>query len=113
MTEAATIAPRRSRKAESVSGIIERTYFSSPSFSAGVLRVNDGEHIRFAGKFCAAEGEMITLVGSWQTDPKFGRQFAVDQVSYEMPETPEGLAGYLARHPAFTQRMDGWGVIAQ
>ena len=101
MTEAPALPLARCRQAESVCGIIDRTYFSSPGFSAGVLRTDEGEHIRFAGKLCASEGEMVTLVGRWQSDPKYGRQFTVDQISYEMPETPGGLASYLARHPDF------------
>jgi len=101
MTEAPALPLAGHRHAEGVCGIIDRTYFSSPGFSAGVLRTDDGERIRFAGKFCASEGEMVTLVGRWQTDPKYGRQFAVDHVSYDMPETPGGLASYLARHPDF------------
>ena len=44
---------------------------------------------------------MITLLGKWQKDPKYGRQLAVQQVSYEMPESPDGLTWYLAKHQAF------------
>ncbi len=40
--------------------------------------------------------------GSWKSDPKYGPQFDAKSVSYDLPETPEGLVQYLAKHPAFT-----------
>ncbi len=87
---------------ETIHGTIERVYHGSPNFSAGVLETDDGQTVRFAGRFCANAGDVIALVGSWKTDAKFGRQFAVTNVSYALPPTAEGLVQYLARHPAFT-----------
>lgn len=87
--------------AETLSGTVHRTYFASPKFSAGVLQTDVGDMVRFCGPFCANEGELVSLEGRWKDDPKFGRQFQVQQIRYELPQTSEGLVQYLARHPAF------------
>jgi exodeoxyribonuclease V alpha subunit len=87
---------------ETIRGTIQKTYHSSPGFSAGTLRADDGHTVRFAGKLCANEGDVVALVGRWKHDAKYGRQFAVESLSYELPETTEGMVNYLAKHPAFT-----------
>ena len=87
--------------AETLSGTVYRTYFTSPKFSAGVLQTDIGDMVRFCGPFCANEGEIVVLEGRWKDDPKYGRQFQVQQIRYELPQTAEGLVQYLARHPAF------------
>ncbi|MEW6197993.1 MAG: AAA family ATPase [Planctomycetota bacterium] len=86
---------------ETIRGTIEKTYHSSPGFSAGVLAAEDGRSVRFAGKLCANVGDVVALVGRWKHDAKYGRQFVVDSLSYDLPETTEGLVQYLAKHPAF------------
>ncbi len=87
---------------ETIRGTIQKTYHSSPGFSAGVLTADDGRNVRFAGKFCANDGDVVALIGHWKHEAKYGRQFVVESLSYELPETAEGLANYLAKHPAFT-----------
>lgn len=87
--------------AEILSGTVYRTYFTSPKFSAGVLQTDVGDMVRFCGPFCANEGEVVVLEGRWKEDPKYGRQFQVQQIRYELPQTAEGLVQYLARHPTF------------
>ena len=86
---------------ETIRGTIQKTYHSSPGFSAGTLRADDGQIVRFAGKFCANEGDVIALVGRWNHDARYGRQFVVESLSYDLPETTEGLVNYLAKHPAY------------
>lgn len=87
--------------AKKLTGTVERAFFTSPKFSAGVLLTDTGERVRFRGPFCANEGDLVTLVGGWKKDPKYGPQFAADSLSYELPDSPEGLVQYLAKHPAF------------
>jgi len=86
---------------ETVRGIVHRTFFSASTFSAGLLRTDDGQFVRFRGKFCATEGDALALVGCWMKDPKYGRQFDAESLSYDLPETHDGLVQYLAAHPAF------------
>jgi exodeoxyribonuclease V alpha subunit len=85
-----------------ISGTVDRVFFTSAKFSAGALVRDDGDRVRFRGPFCVSEGELITLTGQWKSDPKYGPQFDAKSVSYDLPETPEGLVQYLAKHPAFT-----------
>lgn len=77
---------------ETIRGTIQRVYHSSPGFSAGALQAVDGGTVRFAGKFCANEGDVVALVGQWKHDPKYGRQLVVESLSYVLPDTTEGLA---------------------
>lgn len=86
---------------ESVAGTIVRTFYSDATFSAGILKCDDGERIRFRGKFYAAEGDRLAAVGRWTADPQYGPQFEVQELDYELPQTREGIANYLAKHPAF------------
>ena len=89
------------KNSETVRGAVERVFFSSPSFSAGLLRTDDGAFVRFRGAFMATEGDAAALVGRWVKDPKYGRQFEAERLSYDLPHTPEGLTHYLATNPAF------------
>jgi exodeoxyribonuclease V alpha subunit len=57
--------------------------------------------VKFSGKFYVAEGDPITVVGDWQKHPKYGYQFAATGLSYDLPETKEGLERYLAKSKAF------------
>lgn len=84
-----------------INGIVSRIFTASANFSAGVLDAEDGGQIRFSGNFLAVIGEALTLTGQWQTHPKYGDQFIADGLSYELPQTPEGLIRYLAKNPAF------------
>jgi exodeoxyribonuclease V alpha subunit len=47
------------------------------------------------------KGECVTLIGRWKDDPKYGRQFRAESLRYDLPDSPEGLVQYLAKHPAF------------
>ncbi|MBX3387186.1 MAG: AAA family ATPase [Phycisphaeraceae bacterium] len=84
-----------------VTGTVERTYYSDAAFSAGMLRTDDGAKVRFRGKFYAAAGDRLSAIGTWTIDPKYGHQFEVRQLDYELPQTREGIVNYLAKHPAF------------
>lgn len=87
---------------ETLRGWVCRAFHASPSFSAGVLETEDGRRVRFAGRGFAPQGEHVVLTGRWHEDPKYGRQFVADFVTYEPPVTCEGLVQFLARHPRFT-----------
>ncbi|MGH7143372.1 MAG: AAA family ATPase [Planctomycetota bacterium] len=93
--------PAMKQESTTVRGLIERLYCSKPNFSAGVLRTDDDEAVRFRGKFCMTEGECVTLTGHWDKDPKFGEQFYAESVTFDLPDTNDGLVQYLAKNPAF------------
>jgi exodeoxyribonuclease V alpha subunit len=81
-----------------VSGRVDHLFFSSPSFSAGVLHVPGDDSVRFAGKFMVQEGDQVVLRGEW-TNSKFGMQLQATGFEYDLPVDRQGLANYIARHP--------------
>jgi len=83
-----------------VRGRVEDVYFSSPGFSAGCLRSEDGKRVKFAGPALVQEHEPVVLRGRWETHHKYGRQLQVEAVELDLDLDPEGLAHYLAHHPA-------------
>lgn len=86
-------------KREIVSGVVETVYYASPTFSAGRLVTDGGDQIKFAGKVFIREHDAVRLEGRWKIHPKFGRQFSVDSIGYELEMDPDGLANFLANHP--------------
>ncbi len=84
-----------------IRGMVYRVFYASPTFSAGIIRTDDGDFVKFRGKFHVAESDVMAVVGRWTKDPKYGRQFDAEGLSYDLPESADGLAAYLAAHPAF------------
>lgn len=84
-----------------ISGVIERVFVATPTFSAGTLRTEDGGNIRFRGNFCANYTDWIALTGKWIDDPTYGEQLHVESVSYDLPQTQSGLTAYLAANKKF------------
>lgn len=90
---------KRTNTPERVRGRIERVYYAGPKFSAGRLLTAKGEEIQFAGNLFARECQPVVLLGAWTTHPKYGRQFKVEGMEYDLELDPEGLIHYLANHP--------------
>lgn len=87
------------KETERIQGRVTRVFFSSPRFSAGMLQEPGGREIKFAGKLYVREHEVVILHGRWGKHPKYGRQFDVQSMAYQMKLDAEGLAHYLANHP--------------
>ncbi len=87
---------------ERLRGRIEHVYYAGAKFSAGRLLTPTGEEIQFAGNLFARECEPVVLLGAWSTHPKYGRQFKVEGMEYDLALDPEGLIHYLANHPEIT-----------
>ena len=87
------------KKAVTVRGRVEEVFYSSPRFSAGRLRADDGQTISFAGPIMVREHDPVVLRGDWVQHPKYGRQFKVESLEYDTALDAEGLANYLANHP--------------
>jgi len=83
----------------SLRGIVEIMFYSGATFSAGKLRTPDGDLATFAGKIFVREGESVRLEGRWARHPKYGRQFAVESLGYDLELDADGLANFLANHP--------------
>lgn len=86
--------------AQALRGQVETLFFSSPRFSAGRLEVADGTKAMFAGQFCLREGDPVVLHGGWGRHAKYGRQFQAEWFEYDSAPPTDGLAQYLAHHPA-------------
>ena len=80
-------------------GIVETVFYSGPAFTAGRLRTTDGELVNFAGKVFTKANEAVRLEGQWADHPKYGRQFAVECLGYDLEMDADGLANFLANHP--------------
>jgi exodeoxyribonuclease V alpha subunit len=87
------------KKSVTVRGRVEEVFYSSPRFSAGRLRTDDGESISFAGPIMVREHDPVILRGDWEQHPKYGRQLKVESLEYDTALDAEGLANYLANHP--------------
>jgi hypothetical protein len=94
MTKAAAAEVRASLR-----GIVETVFYSGPTFSAGRLRTAEGALVNFAGKVFVKPSDPVRLEGQWTHHPKYGRQFAVEALGYDLEMDPDGLANFLANHP--------------
>jgi exodeoxyribonuclease V alpha subunit len=83
----------------SLRGIAEIVFYSGATFSAGRLRTPDGDLATFAGKIFVREGESVRLEGHWAKHPKYGWQFAMESLGYDLEMDADGLADFLANHP--------------
>ena len=81
-----------------VQGRVTKTFYSTPGFSAGVIRKESGQEIRFAGKILATEGDHLVLEGYFKKT-KYGLQLQVESFRHHLPTDRTGLANYLATHP--------------
>jgi exodeoxyribonuclease V alpha subunit len=94
MTKVATAEARTSLR-----GIVEIIYYSGPTFTAGRIRTPEGAPVTFAGKIFAKPNDPVRLEGQWMDHPKYGRQFAVECLGYDLEMDADGLANFLANHP--------------
>jgi exodeoxyribonuclease V alpha subunit len=83
----------------SLRGIVETVFYSGPTFSAGRLRTAEGALVNFAGKVFVKPNDPVRLEGRWTHHPKYGSQFAVEALGYDLEMDPDGLANFLANHP--------------
>jgi exodeoxyribonuclease V alpha subunit len=82
-----------------IRGTIEKVFFAGGKFSAGRLRTDSGEDVQFAGNLFAQEHDSVVLNGRWIMHPKYGRQFEVASMEYNLDLDAAGLANYLANNP--------------
>ena len=98
---------RSNNQSVTVRGRVETVFYAGPRFSAGRLTTADGDEVQFAGRLFARENEPVVLNGRWVTHPKYGRQFEVEGMEYDLDLDADGLANYLANHP----EMKGIGPV--
>ena len=83
----------------SIRGIVETVFYSGPAFTAGRLRTPDGSLVTFAGKVFARPNDSVRLDGCWARHPKYGRQFSVEFLGYDLEMDADGLANFLGNNP--------------
>jgi len=84
---------------ERIEGTLEkiRFYSEDSAYLVGSLRCREGKVITIVGHFPPMqEGENLLINGDWQTHPRYGKQFSVDQWERLLPATEKGLKKYLA-----------------
>lgn len=88
---------------DTLTGKIHTIYYSSPKFSAGTIQpANVFESpVKFSGKIFVQPGERVTFRGRYIDHPKFGYQFEVDRLEYQLDVSAEGLISYLSGDDSF------------
>jgi exodeoxyribonuclease V alpha subunit len=83
----------------SIRGEVERVFYSSAGFSAGLFITDTGERVQFAGSIVASEHQPLVLSGGFIKHPKYGRQFQAVSMEFDRRPDVRGLANYLANNP--------------
>lgn len=85
---------------DAIRGTITRIIFTKNGWTAGRME-SEGKSVSFAGNIVVSLNQPVVLHGSWETHPKWGRQFAATSVELDREMDTHGLARYLASNPAF------------
>lgn len=88
-----------SAEQELLKGELSRIRFASENgeFAVCDLELRSGMIVTLVGNILGAQpGETIEVNGSWQKNPKFGRQFGITSIRAVAPTTREGIEKYLA-----------------
>ncbi|MGE0009872.1 MAG: ATP-dependent RecD-like DNA helicase [Candidatus Babeliales bacterium] len=83
---------------EQLNGTIEKIVFQSTDtgFTVFVLQVSHANSTTVTGNFASIHpGEYVSLMGTWSTHKKFGKQFVATQCTTQMPTSVLGLKKYL------------------
>ena len=83
---------------ERITGVIESITFRRDGGGFTVLDMeSDGEMITVVGDLPEVyAGEELTVAGTWQNHPSFGRQLRAEQYERKLPETASAILRYLA-----------------
>ncbi len=96
-----SVSKKTENNPQQIRGRIEKLHFSSPHFSAGKMKTDDGI-ISFAGKIFVQQDERVIFSGEWIDDPKWGRQFQVKEINLDMDLDTDGMIQFIAKHPQIT-----------
>jgi len=82
-------------------GRVERVFYSSEKFSAGVLMTKDGDEVKIAGAMFIKEGDRIKVVGQKSRHEKYGDQIKVETFSFDTVLDSEALSQLMAKDKRF------------
>jgi exodeoxyribonuclease V alpha subunit len=85
---------------------VERIFYTSPDFTAGLLVPSEpvskvSGDVSFAGRLAVAVNDRVILHGEWTSHEKFGLQVKVARFEFDQGLDARGLAGFLSSHPDF------------
>jgi exodeoxyribonuclease V alpha subunit len=88
----------REQQSQCLTGQVERVVYQSSENQYTVLVFNTQTgQVTATGYFPPLQAsENLRLWGSWVHHPKYGRQFSVERFERILPNTPQGVIGYLA-----------------
>ncbi len=84
---------------EDLTGTIESIVFYSPDTGYTVCRLSreDGEQVTIIGSFPPlSPGEVLKVSGTWEMNPRFGRQLRVENFSPVLPSSEKGIEKFLS-----------------
>ncbi len=84
---------------EKMEGMIERVIYHSEenSYSVCELELSDGNFVTIEGYMpMPEEGDRVLVWGKWVVNPRFGKQFKVEQYERLTPKDTEDIIRYLA-----------------
>lgn len=84
---------------EDLTGTIESIVFYSPDTGYTVCRLSreDGEQVTIIGSFPPlSPGEVLKVSGTWEMNPRFGRQLRVENFSPVLPSSEKGIERFLS-----------------
>jgi len=78
--------------AETITGIVSRFIFKAETFA--IFKLDD--IVTLGDVVGIREGDRLTVTGSWQEHPKYGRQFRIEHWEKPVPSTEEAAEGFLS-----------------
>lgn len=84
---------------ESLIGTVDQVIFYSPDSGYTVCRfvLEEGPKITIVGLFPpVSPGEMLRILGKWEMNPRYGKQFRVDNFYPILPSSAKGIEKYLS-----------------
>jgi exodeoxyribonuclease V alpha subunit len=84
---------------ETVEGVLDEIVFYNPEngYTVAKFLPEGGEEMTVVGSFPPlTPGEVLSVRGSWELNPRFGRQFKVDRFTLTLPASVGGIEKFLA-----------------
>ncbi len=91
--------PKKQKPSDKLEGIIEKVIYKNDenSYAVCLLTVADGsEHIIEGYMPMPEEGTSVSVYGKWVVNPKYGKQFKVEQYERVLPKETEDIIKYLS-----------------
>ena len=84
---------------EHLDGAVEEIVFCNPDngYTVAKFLTDGGETLTIVGSFPPlSPGEVLSIRGGWELNPRFGRQFKVDHFTMTLPASAGGIEKFLA-----------------